>query len=479
MEERHGSHPDAQSPQRLPKENEPLRAQSAPSNLLTSSNYILNSHENSVDRKARALKDMKMKEPIEIKKASINDPIHSDSYPMALSPPEITERCSNPVTSTIPYSSKQKPLKKGKQGVLFPSHPTLVVKIHRKFLQGEFNIKNKRRKKPKRSPWAKKKSKVKPKVINTASHLLTVQTVPSLMVKIPLRILKIASRAQRSQAPKVLQNLPLSPKTPTFDKCFLKSLMAEEEDQSNRNFISQLFQGHLMYGTKCLECEQCTGKEESFLDLSIPIPVDSLMGAGPLNSRFIQLEECIEHFAASEFLSGDNKYFCEECNHLSEAERFIKLSFLPPILVLHINRFSHNSVFHFIPKYRSSSSKLCTSVGVPEQLCLEHWCMRKCPSRSCMYQLFAVVFHTGISVTSGHYTTAVHSRYCQSIINSSDNVCNNVVDHNELPDRVVDSPWFYFDDEKVNFLEHKHFTKLLRSPAKTPYILFYERTRNI
>ena len=446
-------------------------------------------------------------------------------YAVPMSPPIITERGDASFANMRSKPAKVKnrepiavAVKPERTSVSSVDEERLIVKIQRKDLSKQFTSK-KRRKKPKRSPWAKKKQGIrKPKATPFQSDALTIttNTKPVLMVRIPLRLLKGPPGSQPPERLQgILRGLPLSPKTPTFDRCFLVRTQSVDQDTSYApDFISELFQGHLMYGTKCLDCEQCTGKEESFLDLSVPIPPDSFLGS--VNLKCIPLEECIEYFAASEFLSGDNKYFCEECNHLTEAERFIKLSSLPPILVLHINRFSHNSIFNFFPKYRSSaSSKLCNCITIPQQLSLERWCMRKCRARPCLYQLSAVVFHTGVSVTSGHYTVAVLSGICRPVSKvrpsrappprggeeglsragaTQGGVVNHVQDGDIREDSLpaAESPegsqtskssssnnpsnvWYYFDDKKVSTLEPKHFSKLLSS-SKTPYILFYCNT---
>jgi ubiquitin C-terminal hydrolase len=403
-----------------------------------------------------------------------------------LSPPEITERSSSLSGHVHGHVGRPKLLggKTKKQAkVVSNSKQELVVRIQRKNLKMQFPSK-KRRKRPRKSRYAKKKSttpKKKLKATESNSQFLTItsNTRAPLMVRIPLRLLRghSAAKPHLDGLQRVLRHLPLSPKTPTFDRCFRASAYSSDSNiPSSSDFITELFEGHLMYGTRCLECEQCTGKEESFLDLSVPIPTEAFLGS--VNCKFIPLEECIEHFAASEFLSGDNKYFCGECNHLSEAERFIKLSSLPPVLVLHINRFSHNSILHFIPKYRShASSKLCNCIVIPEKFSLERWCMRKCPTKGNVYCLYAVVFHTGVSISSGHYTTAVLSSVCHppdSLPPVRDQFVGDPMQLGRGEHTAKPSPfWYYFDDEKVSILEQKHFTKMLLSSSKTPYILFY------
>lgn len=37
------------------------------------------------------------------------------------------------------------------------------------------------------------------------------------------------------------------------------------------NIIEKLFQGTMMMRTKCLECERCTERKESFQDVSVPL----------------------------------------------------------------------------------------------------------------------------------------------------------------------------------------------------------------
>ena len=41
-----------------------------------------------------------------------------------------------------------------------------------------------------------------------------------------------------------------------------------------------------------------------------------------------------------ERLDGDNKYSCERCDHLVEAERSVHYQGLPSILTLHLKRFA-------------------------------------------------------------------------------------------------------------------------------------------
>ena len=95
--------------------------------------------------------------------------------------------------------------------------------------------------------------------------------------------------------------------------------------------VHKLFEGVLTSETRCLTCESVSGRlkcivgsllirswqvssrDESFLDLSIDIEQNSSVTA------------CLRQFSASEMLCQKNKFFCDSCCDLQEAEkRYVK-----------------------------------------------------------------------------------------------------------------------------------------------------------
>lgn len=56
-------------------------------------------------------------------------------------------------------------------------------------------------------------------------------------------------------------------------------------------------------------CQQVTSRDEAFLDLSLDIEQNS------------SISSCLRQFSASEMLDGKNKFSCETCCGLQEAER--------------------------------------------------------------------------------------------------------------------------------------------------------------
>lgn len=96
--------------------------------------------------------------------------------------------------------------------------------------------------------------------------------------------------------------------------------------------VTQLFQGKLVYATRCLECEVSSTRTESFLDLSLSVE-ETDYGRS--------LGACLDAFTSpQDILSGTNKYRCDSCRTYSEATRSIRIAWLPPILTFHLNRSS-------------------------------------------------------------------------------------------------------------------------------------------
>ena len=74
-------------------------------------------------------------------------------------------------------------------------------------------------------------------------------------------------------------------------------------------WVHRLFEGVLTNETRCLTCETVTSRDESFLDLSIDIEENTSITA------------CLRQFSASEMLAHTNKFSCDACWGLQEAEK--------------------------------------------------------------------------------------------------------------------------------------------------------------
>eukprot|EP00696_Hemimastix_kukwesjijk_P013088 gnl/Hemi2/26423_TR8874_c0_g1_i1.p1 gnl/Hemi2/26423_TR8874_c0_g1~~gnl/Hemi2/26423_TR8874_c0_g1_i1.p1 ORF type:complete len:363 (+),score=99.92 gnl/Hemi2/26423_TR8874_c0_g1_i1:204-1292(+) len=195
-----------------------------------------------------------------------------------------------------------------------------------------------------------------------------------------------------------------------------------------RTWIHELFQGSLTNETKCLTCETVTSKDESFLDLSLEIQHDC------------SLTHCLRNFSATETLNHNNKFFCDKCCSLQEAQKRMKIKTLPPILALHLKRFKY---IEQLQQYK----KLLYRVVFPFELKISN-VVEGADDPDREYHLFAVVIHVGGGPNYGHYVSIIKSH----------------------------SHWLIFDDDIVELIEETKLATFFGSMnrAECGYILFYQ-----
>ncbi|KAG2234960.1 hypothetical protein INT48_005114 [Thamnidium elegans] len=193
-------------------------------------------------------------------------------------------------------------------------------------------------------------------------------------------------------------------------------------------WVHQLFEGVFSNETKCLSCETVTSRDESFMDLSIDVEMNS------------SITSCLRQFSASETLCHKNKYFCDVCSGLQEAERRMKIKKLPNILALHLKRFKYQEQ---LQKY----IKLTYRVVFPFELRLFNT-SDDTEDADRMYELWAIVVHIGSGPHHGHYVAIIK---------------NN-------------GQWMLFDDDVVTQIQEediqKYFSDLPGSGSG--YVLFYQ-----
>lgn len=183
------------------------------------------------------------------------------------------------------------------------------------------------------------------------------------------------------------------------------------QECQDMDLMERLFQGRLVLRTRCLECECYTERREDFQDISVPVQEDepgspdcgSEVSPDP-KPELKTLQWAISQFASVERIVGEDKYFCETCHHYTEAERSLLFDKTPEVVTIHLKCFSANGLE--MDPY-AGLSKVNTPLHTPLTLSLDEWCTRPSATGGQHYQLFAVVMHSGVTISSGHYTTYI------------------------------------------------------------------------
>lgn len=208
---------------------------------------------------------------------------------------------------------------------------------------------------------------------------------------------------------------------------------------SSAGWVHDLFEGLLTSETRCLTCENTSQRDEAFMDLSVDLEVHSSVTA------------CLRKFSEEEMLCERNKFHCDNCGGLQEAEKRMKVKRLPRILALHLKRFKYTEDLQRL-------QKLFHRVVYPYHLRLFNTTEdAEDPDR--LYELYAVVVHIGGGPYHGHYVSII---------------------------KTQDRGWLMFDDELVEPVD-KSFVRNFFGGEPKPgvqdarqlacaYVLFYQET---
>jgi ubiquitin carboxyl-terminal hydrolase 47 len=105
------------------------------------------------------------------------------------------------------------------------------------------------------------------------------------------------------------------------------------KDTDQADLIQRLYEGKMIDYVKCLECGTEKSREDTFLDIPLPVrPFGSAVAYG-------SVEEALRAFVQPETLDGNNQYHCEKCNKKCDAHKGLKFSKFPYLLTLHLKRF--------------------------------------------------------------------------------------------------------------------------------------------
>ncbi|XP_047430945.1 ubiquitin carboxyl-terminal hydrolase 15-like isoform X3 [Mugil cephalus] len=153
----------------------------------------------------------------------------------------------------------------------------------------------------------------------------------------------------------------------------------------------------------------------------------------PQKKAFFKLKDCIELFTTKEKLGAEDPWYCPNCKQHQQATKKLDLWSLPPVLVVHLKRFSYS---------RYMRDKLDSLVDFPlRDLDMSEFLINP-NAGPCRYDLIAVSNHYG-GMGGGHYTAYAKNK--------------------------DDGKWYNYDDSSVSPANEDQIV------SKAGYVLFYQR----
>ena len=208
-----------------------------------------------------------------------------------------------------------------------------------------------------------------------------------------------------------------------------EKLVAQMAPQT-KAWVHELFEGTLTSETRCLTCENVSQRDEAFLDLSVDL------------EEHTSVTSCLAKFSEEEMLCEKNKFHCEKCCSLQEAEKRMKIKRLPKVLALHLKRFKWID---------NGLKKLFDRVVYPFFLRIQNTTDDAVePDR--LYELYAVLVHLGTTPYHGHYVSIIKTK---------------------------DRGWLLFDDELVLPVDASYVRRYFGGEtgnSACAYVLFYQET---
>jgi ubiquitin C-terminal hydrolase len=149
-----------------------------------------------------------------------------------------------------------------------------------------------------------------------------------------------------------------------------------------------------------------------------------------MNTNEVNLDDCFEYNQKDDFMTGENKIFCNKCKQYSDSINRNKIFSFSNILIMILNR-GKNNIYK-------------VTLNFPEKIDLTKYVLDA--QDKYIYNLYGVITHLGESGESGHFVAS-----CKS---------------------PVDNKWYRYNDSIVYLIND--FNKEVEKFG-TPYILFYQR----
>ncbi|KAI9233937.1 MAG: hypothetical protein BYD32DRAFT_424713 [Podila humilis] len=165
----------------------------------------------------------------------------------------------------------------------------------------------------------------------------------------------------------------------------IDSQLQKQKSEILQNFIKNQFQGRYSYHTTCKNCKNTSTRDCNFFELMLNI------------KNHCTLMDCLDEFVEAEDLSGNDRYSCSKCSSLQDAVREIKIEQMPEVLNVQLMRFIYDNI-----TWTKKKSK--DMIRFPELIDFASLLRSKEPV---LYELTAVLVHSGPSAHSGHFLAHV------------------------------------------------------------------------
>jgi len=152
---------------------------------------------------------------------------------------------------------------------------------------------------------------------------------------------------------------------------------------NNRSFILDLFWGQHKSTLRCANCGGTAVRWETFSHLSVPMPS---------SSSSCSLRECLRLYLAEGTIQD---WRCSHCDSSTEATKTLDLWHLPPILIVHLQRFYNDGAWR--------KNKCYVDFPIDDLELSPLIANQQARHLRDRYQLYSVINHYG-SMEEGHYT---------------------------------------------------------------------------
>ena len=234
------------------------------------------------------------------------------------------------------------------------------------------------------------------------------------------------------------KNYNMNNNIPTVNEQKDKKLMFKKFSEffmnNYRSVVSGLFYGIFYTKTQCCHCQAIQYNYQTFNFLIFPLQQVlqykiSLTNYTSICNNTITIEDCFKHYQLN---SNLNDYYCNVCKTQGNSQYANKLSILPNIIIIILNRGKGL-------QYKVNISFENENLGLKQYV--------EYSKDECIYELIGMVTHYGESNAGGHFMAR-----CKS---------------------PIDGNWYLYNDQNVTKIG-REFDKYSFSQGN-PYILFYKK----